>query len=139
VPACGGGWVSKVLGVTCAGARFCEGRQGGDDGGVQRVTGRATLKNATARIRTFTRWVQSGTSQLPRELVVGAKAHATSIDQAAARFAELTPHREHDSADRQLYVARAGNQTLQIVLIAPCILCANAIRYGEILAPMLHN
>ena len=40
----------------------------------------------TVRTRTFTRWVQEGSHSIPRELVVEVKGHASSLDEAIAKF-----------------------------------------------------
>ncbi len=41
------------------------------------------------RVRTFTRWVDDGSKHLPRELVVEVRGHATSLDDAVAKFANV--------------------------------------------------
>jgi hypothetical protein len=38
------------------------------------------------RVRTFTRWVDEGGKELPRELVVEVRGHAGSLEEAAAKF-----------------------------------------------------
>lgn len=41
------------------------------------------------RVRTFTRWVDEGGIQLPRELVLEVRGHAGSLDEAVGKFAAL--------------------------------------------------
>jgi len=41
------------------------------------------------RVRSYTRWVQDGALNLPRELVIEVRAHAASLDEAVAKFATV--------------------------------------------------
>jgi hypothetical protein len=41
------------------------------------------------RVRTFTRWVDEGDKELPRELIVEVRGHAGSLDDAAAKFSVI--------------------------------------------------
>jgi hypothetical protein len=40
-------------------------------------------------VRAFTRWVDAGGKELPRELIIEVRGHAGSLDQAAAKFAAI--------------------------------------------------
>lgn len=37
-------------------------------------------------MRTFTRWVDEGGKELPRELIIEVRGHADSLDEAATKF-----------------------------------------------------
>lgn len=41
------------------------------------------------RVRTFTRWVDEGGKELPRELIIEVRGHAGSLDEAAAKFSVI--------------------------------------------------
>jgi hypothetical protein len=41
------------------------------------------------RVRTFSRWVDEGGKELPRELIVEVRGHAGSLDEAAAKFSVI--------------------------------------------------
>lgn len=41
------------------------------------------------RVRTFTRWVDDGGQELPRELIIEVRGHAGSLDESAAKFAAI--------------------------------------------------
>jgi hypothetical protein len=47
------------------------------------------LGPSAVRVRAFTRWVQEGAHQIPRELVIEVKGRARSLEQAGLTFSEL--------------------------------------------------
>lgn len=49
----------------------------------------APLALGAVRVRSYTRWVQDGPVQLPRELVVEVKAHAASLEEAVSTFSAI--------------------------------------------------
>lgn len=53
------------------------------------LEGIPALGLGAVRVRAYTRWVQDGALNLPRELVVEVRAHAASLDEAVANFATI--------------------------------------------------
>jgi len=47
------------------------------------------LELTGARVRAFTRWVDEGGKELPRELIVEVRGRAGSLDEATAKFAAI--------------------------------------------------
>lgn len=59
------------------------------EGGWELNLDAAGLGLGRARVRAYTRWVQDGPHQVPRELVVEVTGHAVSLDEAATKFSAI--------------------------------------------------
>ncbi|AUI57329.1 hypothetical protein [Amycolatopsis sp. BJA-103] len=57
--------------------------------GFQLVVNVPKLDIVEVRIRTFTRWVEENGRNLPRELVIEVRGHASSLDEAVAKFTAI--------------------------------------------------
>jgi hypothetical protein len=59
------------------------------EGGWELYVDAARLGLGRIRVRAYTRWVQDGPHQVPRELVVEVMGHAVSLDEAATKFSAI--------------------------------------------------
>jgi excisionase family DNA binding protein len=83
------------------------------------------------RVRTFTRWVDEGGKQLPRELVVEVRGHAGSLDEAAAKFAAIA----RPVATMVGFVANVRVGPLEVHLAYDCTLSSEDREFLETFIP----